>query len=371
MSVEDIRQYGPMVLAWALFVSRRRPEDAARRSLRFAVLALAVALTLLSPAVSAAVGQLSGVPGLPRLLGHGSVLAVAWAVQGFLGHLAGTGRPSRGHAWWIGGAFAVMCVVLWHEPGLPDTSPWVVGYWTAYLAGQAPVFSNVIRVGRRHARSATDPVARVGVRLIVLGTATALLYLTNKVIYLAAHQVDVEYAAGGTFFARAVLPAASHVLVLVGAGLPALAGWLRRYRTYQELRPLWRALYRASPAIALDPPTCTVLDTLVPRDLHLRLYRRVIEIRDGLLVLQPYRDPAVAADAREDAARAGIRDERLEAVVEAATVAAALRARAGGTAPAAAAAPVPITGGRDLDSDTAFLSRVARAYRHREVTGQG
>ncbi|MEU8364261.1 DUF6545 domain-containing protein [Nonomuraea sp. NPDC048882] len=48
--------------------------------------------------------------------------------------------------------------------------------------------------------------------------------------------------------------------MLIGATLPAwgrlvnaseLLAWLSRYRTYQALRPLWRALYTASPHIAL------------------------------------------------------------------------------------------------------------------------
>ncbi|MGH3777066.1 MAG: DUF6545 domain-containing protein [Pseudonocardiaceae bacterium] len=48
-----------------------------------------------------------------------------------------------------------------------------------------------------------------------------------------------------------------------------------------------------------------------------RLYRRVIAIRDGLLALQPYRDPA---DTRQQAAAAGLTDRRRAAAIEAADI---------------------------------------------------
>jgi hypothetical protein len=147
--------------------------------------------------------------------------------------------------------------------------------------------------------------------------------------------------------------------------MPALVGWLYRYRHFQRLGPLWRALVRAEPAIVLDPPV--VPDVLLVSRLRLRLYRRVIEIRDGLLALQPYRKLDIAAAARERATRAGLRGQRLEAAVEAAIVAAALRSRAAGAPPAAP--EVPVTGGGDLDSDTAFLSQVARVYRKTHAAG--
>jgi len=100
--------------------------------------------------------------------------------------------------------------------------------------------------------------------------------------------------------------------------------------------------------------------------LRLRLYRRVIEIRDGLLALHPYREDGVAAAARERARAAGLTGQQLEAAVEAAAVAAALRSRASGRAPASAV--VTVAGGADLASDTVFLSRVARAYRKHHAT---
>ncbi|HEV7651749.1 MAG TPA: MAB_1171c family putative transporter [Actinophytocola sp.] len=356
--------YGPPVLAWALFFSRRASDDRARRCVRWVLLGLAVSLTALTPAVYALVGEVTGIGHLARLAGHGGMLFAAWAAQEFLAHMNGLGRGARWHAWWIAGSFAVMCVLFALAPDLYPQSPGVLEYCVVYLAGQALAFGDVIRLGLRYARAADAPALRTGMRLVVAGTVFALLYLVNKVVLTGAARFGSAYPLGDTFVVGKGLPAAAHVLVLVGATLPALAGWLHRYRHYQHLGPLWRALYRAEPAIALDPPAGP--DVLQVGGLRLRLYRRVIEIRDGLLALHPYREGEFAAAAREHARRAGLRGQRLEAAVEAAAVAAALRSRASGDPPAAPAAPV--TGGVDLASDTVFLSRVARAYRKQHAT---
>jgi hypothetical protein len=366
---ELIIRYAPPVLAWALFLSRRPGEDRARRCVRWVLLGLAVSLTALSPGVYELIGRGSGIDHLARLIGHGGMLFAAWAAQEFLAHMNGLGRGARWHVWWIAGSFAVMCVLFALVPSLDARQPGILEYCAVYLAGQAPAFGNVIRLGLRYARAADAPALRIGMRLVAAGTAIALLYLVNKVVKAAATRFDFAYPLGDAFVVGKSLPAAADVLVLVGATLPAIAGWLHRYRHFQHLGPLWRALYRAEPAIALDPPAGP--DVLAVGGLRLRLYRRVIEIRDGLLALHPYREDDIAATAREHARRAGLTGQQLEAAVEAAVVAAALRSRASRDLPPDAATPAtaPVSGGVDLASDTVFLSRVARAYRkHHAMT---
>ncbi|WP_329059780.1 MAB_1171c family putative transporter [Amycolatopsis sp. NBC_01480] len=351
---EWLLHYAPTLLAWLLFTTRRG-GDPGRRAVRQVFLGLAVSLTALTPAGHAVIRAVTGAPDLPRLVGHAGMLYAAWSAQRLLAHLNGI-RPPRAQGWWIGGMFAVMCVLFALMPDLKPQSPWVMEYCFAYAAAQIPAFVGVIRLGLRYTRLAS---LRTGLYLAVAGTAAGIGYLVNKTVLAAAPRWGFEYPLGHAFLMSKALPAAAHLLVLVGVTLPGAVAWLGRWLRYRRLRPLWTALYRADPAIALDPRR------LVPWGLRMRLYRRVIEIRDGLLALQPYRDPAVAVAARESGIRDGLRGRRLDAAVEAAAVAAALSARADGVVPGAAESIGP--GGEDLDSDTAFLSEVAVAYRRGAV----
>jgi hypothetical protein len=361
---EWLIRYGPPILACGLFLVRRGGEDRGRRWVRWVFGGLAVSLMALTPAGHAVIRAMTGAEDLPRLVGHGGMLFAVWAAQRFLAHLNGMRTGSRWQGRWIAGMFVVMCVFFGLTPDLRPQSPWVMEYCFAYAAAQIPAFGAVIVLCLRYARGTGDPVLRTGLRLIGAGTAGAVLYLVNKTILAASPRFGFDYPLGREFAMGKVLPAAAHVLVLLGVALPALAGWLARYLLYRRLSPLWIDLYRADPEIALAPPGVPALGNL-----KLRLYRRVIEIRDGLLALQPYRDPAIAVAARRKALLAGLQGRRLEADVEAAAVAAALRARAAGVAPVEP--PANVSGGSDLDSDTTFLRDVADAYRRKLVAPAG
>ncbi|MET1072169.1 MAG: MAB_1171c family putative transporter [Umezawaea sp.] len=359
---ELLRQYGPTALAWALFLTRRRREDGARQSVRWVLLGFAVSLSALTPA-GFAVGATLGAPAATRLVGHAAMLAVVWAGLEFVVQMNGRHRGPRWHAWWITGSFAVMCLLFALAPDLLPQSPWILEYCVVYLVAQAPALLLIARLCLRYAGLAGEPALRLGLRMVAAGSAGSLLYLVHKVLQTAVSRIDFDYPLGHAAVMSKVLPTASTVLVLLGAAIPAAVGWLRRYRLFRLLGPLWSALYRADPGIALDPPGLP--DVLVLGRLRSRLYRRVIEIRDGLLALQPYRTLDIATTAREHAASTGLTGDRLEAVVEAITVAAALRSRAAGDPPGTP--EVPVAGGGNLDSDTAFLGRVSLAYRRYEA----
>jgi Family of unknown function (DUF6545) len=168
--------------------------------------------------------------------------------------------------------------------------------------------------------------------------------------------IDVAYGA-------AVMSA---VCMMVGWTLPAwghrlsrCATWLRRYIAYQRLYPLWKVLHAGTPAIALQPPR----SRWSVRDLGFRLLRLIIEIRDGQFALRPWMDPAAAEYAHRHGRAAGYTGDQLLALVEAATITAALHAkkldrpeRVGGTGN-------PALGGDDEATETAWLTRVAQALR--------
>ncbi|MDT8915586.1 MAB_1171c family putative transporter [Amycolatopsis sp. PS_44_ISF1] len=170
----------------------------------------------------------------------------------------------------------------------------------------------------------------------------------------------------------AVLGAACVVLSVAGATLsawgPSLAApvrWLRAYRGYRRIEPLWTVLRDAVPGIALDPARGY-------GGVEFALYRRVIEIRDGHLALRPYFDPHLPARVEALARRSGVPAADLVVTTEAAALAAALVASEAGHRyqPDDAEGPAGEPVDADVLAEAAWLVRVTRAWRHSAVVRQ-
>ncbi|WP_194926135.1 MAB_1171c family putative transporter [Catenulispora pinisilvae] len=155
----------------------------------------------------------------------------------------------------------------------------------------------------------------------------------------------------------------------------AAARWVRLCRCYFAMGPLWSALHQAMPEIAF-PAGGRPLLVGRPAGIEFAVYRRVIEIHDGRLVLRAYQEAAVSDWLSSESgsgagAGAGAADA---ALAEAATIAIALenmrlgrRSAAGdgipGEAELGSVGLIPT----DLDSEVQWLSQVARAFRRSPV----
>lgn len=132
--------------------------------------------------------------------------------------------------------------------------------------------------------------------------------------------------------------------------------WSRQRRSYRRLEPLWRTLSEAVPQVRLA-------DGDDAGDIGLRLYRRVIEIRDAQLLLEPFADADAVARAEEAARARGLAGEPLQAYVEATALATALpRWDPDRPAAASTASPRKTAGDATLSRETRFLERVAAAF---------
>ena len=154
-----------------------------------------------------------------------------------------------------------------------------------------------------------------------------------------------------------------------GGWLPArqpilpLGRQVAAYRSLRQLYPLWAGLCQAVPGIALDPVPAWP-DRIHPRDLQVRLYRRVIEIRDGYMALTPVDVPGI-----EDLVRDVSGPHELSAADRATLAAAnrlelARRAELRGDAQLSGGAGLPpanreFLAGGDLDSEVRLLRTVA------------
>jgi hypothetical protein len=375
------------VLVWVVVVTRVRmltKGGSEQRLLWAALAAIATGLTLDVPRVAQSLNELPGIgDNVSHLAKHGlAVLAAGaiWeAVRGLVltPHIARRGR--RGRAALTVGA-ATFLVVLFalapihDQPVLGLTSaaagqPTLLAYWAIYLTAVGSALVGIFRVTLAGARALPPGSLRAGMRWIGAGAAVGLAYCAHKTFSLIA-----STATGGRWpraetmeRIQTVFVAAALVTVAVGVLWPAAVRWpvvrhLAAHRAHRRLYPLWRAYYEAEPAIALNPHTGETAPRRL-RDIELRLYRRVIEIRDGMLAVRPFVTPTSRELALElalfEAEKADHNDPSL--VAEAAWLELGRRAKIRGEPPSSDSIPAT-SGGTDLAGETRVLTRIARSH---------
>ena len=153
------------------------------------------------------------------------------------------------------------------------------------------------------------------------------------------------------------------------AGVAACPTDLARH-LLREVGPLHSALLGAVPEASAGAACGCAVTGGAGDDAGLRLYQRVIEIREAMLALRPWRDPDVAT-AASVAGLAGLAGDELAAKVEAAVLAAAVRARNAGhpvRRPAGDGGCLWVAG-PDLRSEADWLVQVSRAFAQVPVAG--
>ena len=384
--INSIVTYGPPGVLWVAAIYtvrsiRRRPGNPGLRFYWVTVIVLATALTVLLPPVYLAVDRMLGVPNLARFLGNGLALVACWAAQRFLAHISGADRPVRGlmghpglaligTLGLMGGLFAAAPV---HHEAIDfvvrfGATPFVLEYRLVFLAYLGLTLANLARLTRRYAAIAEPPALRLGLRLTAAGGLVGLGYVAQEGAYAASRQLGLSYPLPNPVLISEMLIAVAATLVAVGStmpawgprlGVPRLCRWAADYRSLWRLYPLWHALYAASPDIALLPVRSPLAEMLTLRDLGFRLYRRTIEIQDGRLVLRAHIVPQAAVLARDLCRQAGIPEAEVRAIVEAASLRAALAAKALGHVEQDRATSLAPLGGFDIASNVAALERVA------------
>ncbi|MEV5714059.1 MAB_1171c family putative transporter [Amycolatopsis mediterranei] len=199
-----------------------------------------------------------------------------------------------------------------------------------------------------------DRDLRIGLRLGAIGMAGAAVGSIFRALYIVVAWVfgpvvkillllgvPFVIAGGMLFLAGVTYPG-------VRARVSALRRRRRHRREHEALAPLWTVLVEAFPSIVLRTPPRRG-DRLSPRGTHRGHYRRVIEIRDGLVQLSPY----LAADFGEVVAT--------DPAAAAAALRSALRQHADGEASDGRAKQVLPAGADDLESDVRPLLALSAA----------
>jgi hypothetical protein len=389
----------PAVLAWAGVAYKlpaywRNRHDPAVRAFWLSLLFLALALTVLLPPLAKWIDEIAGIGNLSRLLGNCVVLIAAWAVQVFVFlnldyRRDGARARIRLASWSLVGVLVGMTGLFilapvhheaadfWQRYGM---APFMLEYRVLYLAYLGLAVINIVRHSWHYAGIADRPSLALGLRFVAIGGLLGGGYVVHETLRAAALIVGLHSSVLESDTITRMLIASSVALMVAGVtmpawgprfGIPDLYERFSRYRSHRQLFPLWKTLYRANPEIALLRPRSTLIDALMIRDLDFRLYRRVVEIRDGTLALRPYFDSNMVERAKELSRAAELPDDESHATIEAASIAAALQARMYDQPVRVGNSPTPTSfeshGGADVASEADVLVRVARCYRHSPI----
>ena len=204
---------------------------------------------------------------------------------------------------------------------------------------------------------------RRGLRVLFHSTVLLLIYSVMCGAYFLAFRIDVTLPRA--WWGVAMLAVGlGNVGLAVGVSLPALGPRWDRMRSYRRLEGLWLAVRRAAPDVVLEKPALLFMDAWNPWRSDIRLYRRVIEILDGLQLLRRYLDPDVAIAAERLGREASLLEPDLATTVLAAQLRRAVEDKHSGNTPGnRGALPVTTLDDRQgLDAELEALVPLADAF---------
>lgn len=373
-----------VVLLWGsllvkLHALHWRLRDPAQRANCASLLAVALSMTVFHPPIYRAIDRAAGIPNFSRLLGNSLGVVSAWAFQPVIIRLLHDRAHKRGllGSSWLMAATIAMMALLFSRASMPveaptdfqarySTAPYTAEYRLLLLAYIGilvlQIFLRSLRNGRV-VNSIPQSYLRLQARVQTIGWGLGAAYAGLECGYIALALMGIVSShAYPTTLAYTLF--AGGCIALLSGGVLGAYHWGAQYRIYRLLYPLWRDLYHATPGIALDPSHSAHADMLTLRNLDLRLYRRVTEIRDGVVALRRYTDAAMADRARTLCRARGMPADETTACIEAIIWAAAIEAKRRGQRVLAPVSGTPLRTDTDLEIEVRHLERVAHAYRH-------
>ncbi|MGW8555957.1 MAB_1171c family putative transporter [Streptomyces tubercidicus] len=373
------------VVAWLAFAYklsglRKSPRDYALIALCGALLFSALSFTVAAPSVYHGINRLVGIPNSAALLSMGCVvvlLACQQVVLTFWAHPPGLAwrraRPRVLAAVLVLAALIGLFVVMSPDDERPKDfslyyvgQPLYAGYLLIYLVFYTVAEIEIGRLSNRYATVSHRLWLRRGLRLTAAGSWLTLGFSLIRItdIVLSQHSTvlrELETIAWVCGDMGALMTHIGWTLPGWGPALSVPRRWLRAWRQYRRLRPLWHVLHELTPTIELTAPANGFWSRFRPSTLEFKVYRQVIEIRDGQLALRSYTDPDAVRIARELGRSAGCSGKDLQAIEEAAQLASMVRARERNALPSVHPVPRTVTGpqGSDLSDEINWLVRVA------------
>lgn len=413
--------YGIMtVITWSAFLYKAKDLAKGWRNPELRLLCLAIAtfatpFALAAPWLYVRLDTLFGYPNLTTLPVY---LSVATCLSSFLALLVSwSSAQSKVRLWHrliVGYAVlsVIAMIVLFLLGDVSDGehpvdfdayyahTPYISEFLLVYALLFAASMSGLMVLCWRYSKAVDKPWLRRGLRVVTVGAGFGLGYALPKLISLRwnTHLTDLvnSYAAPMSASVAAGLFAVGFTMPAWGAGLDRARQFSADARAYRRLYPLWSEVAQRFPQVVLikPPPPRTkhwntrnfpqlfqrlVIEVRDGRlalrphddpevvhtasDLKMLVFRQITEIRDLQLRLLPYYEEQVAADARVRAKTARLKGNKLEAVVEAVQIAAALQALAAGRQmPESPSGTPQDPADGNIEKEHAWVTRVATAY---------
>ncbi|MEZ0070286.1 hypothetical protein ABIA32_006338 [Streptacidiphilus sp. MAP12-20] len=412
------------VISWSAFAYKLRDLIRDWRNRELQILCLSIAtfaapFVLASPAVYEGIDRVLGVPNIATLIIYMSVCicTTGWVAL-LMTWSSAQDKVRLRHRLLVGYSVATLIVMMVYfflgnagsveHPIDFDVRFEAVPYISVFLLSYQLQFtvSKVLLVVlcHRYAKVVADRVwLNRGLRTVMVGAVFGLGYSVPKIVNMVWDLVGKSPLHTVSSLVAPMSASVCAALFSVGFTMPAWGAGVARvrelssvYRRYQRIYPLWKDVTDHLPGIVLFPVT--------PRTTHWSLSnlwrlvgRQVIEVRDGKLAVRPKGDPEVeytlhdielllgrqiteirdaqwqlrlsfteqtAEIARELAAEHGLIGEPADAIIEAAQLAIALKARAAGVdVPGEEESPLLDLAEGDDDVEAAWLIKVADAYR--------
>ncbi|WP_030720132.1 MAB_1171c family putative transporter [Streptomyces griseus] len=360
----------PSILCLWIAVLVRIPgvvRSSRQRGLWLAVVTATVAMTLHSPAGLALMSRLSGSAHLISLSKNLFGVLSAGAVLYFVTSSTGGRRLRTGLCFATGLVLVALPLIdalaPAHGPhGMPPAASdtiFSLPYWQMLMASHLAANAACVFVCWRYGRRANTRSLRVSLYLFALGTLLAALYWLALLLRLVLGIDRITLLTPLVMNLHGLLRAAAilvPVALLVGrTAADIMTAW--------RLWPVWRDLVDAVPHVALTDTRARLLEILwppVPR--NLLIYRRVIETRDAILVLNDYAPEGSWDRARRRVAAAKVSPSKADAVALAYVLRSARTAKLAGCPQRKSAAGVLTFDNGDLEGEKAFLLDMARAY---------
>lgn len=374
-----------VVFLWRLVLALRGTRATSRWAVAVAIACSGIGFEAAVPRTYEWIGRVSGIPNLATLIVYSAVTTAVLAQIVWTTYLVPP-HPAPVVSSHINGrnvilinivVVAAMTALFFAAP-VDDvihatdfdyhyaTVPLVDAFLGIYLAAYTLALLRIVLLCRTwmpHVRE--QPWLRWGLTLLVAGSVIAIGYSIGKTAALAAAWADIDARRVNVEIAPAFASVGAAIMLvgyLCPSLLPQAMAAVQRVRAFPRLHPLWSALREATPEVTRAAPETR----RIPRD---RLYRRVIEIRDALLLLQPHLSPEITARAEHVADDLRTPASARDAAVEAARIACALRAYREGAAPADRGETFRRPARPTFLGELTWLAAVSTAYRTSPVVG--